>query len=192
MKNRDSWWQRLALLTTLVEGSPNQTLGRTAIVKLAYLLQVLCGVPLGYAFRLYTYGPFDSELLGDLDYAQALKAVEVRTVLFPGGYRFDVRPGPAAAVVKAQAGEWLAQHQPAINRVIGEFAGCTASELELLTTIIYADRELSRNLQIATTEELAHRVREVKPHFTEGHVLGKTSYLLGKGMLTSVKPTAPV
>ena len=191
MNRRESWWQRLALITTLVEQAPNQTLGRTAIVKMAYLLQVLRGVPLGYDFRLYTYGPFDSELLGDLEYAQALNAVEVRTVLYAGSYGYEVRPGPAAAAVKAQAGDWLAQYQQAINWVVGEFGACTASELELLSTIVYTDRELSRNHQTATAEELAHRVREVKPHFAESHVLDKTNFLLGRGLLTSVKPMTP-
>src|SRR5262249_27242248 len=118
MNSQASAWQRLALFTTLVEKAPNQTLGRTALVKMAYLLQVLRGVPLGYDFSLYIYGPFNSEVLGDLEYAQALKAVETRTVLFSGGYRYDVRPGPFAAAVKTQAGEWLAQYQADIDWVV--------------------------------------------------------------------------
>jgi hypothetical protein len=186
MNGREFSWQRLALIASLVEKAPNQTLRRTAIVKLAYLLQVLRDVPLGYDFRLYTYGPFDSGLLGDLEYAQALKAVEARTVQYSGGYSYEIRPGPSAAAVKGQVSDWLAQHQPAIDWVIREFGGCTASELELLSTIVYADRELSRKSQNGTADELAHRVREVKPHFTEGHVLEKTKSLFGKGLLTSV------
>jgi hypothetical protein len=190
MNSRQASWQRLALITTFVERAPNQTLGRTAIVKMAYLVQVLRGVPLGYDFRLYTYGPFDSEVLGDLEYAQALKAVEVQTVLYPGGYRYDVRPGPLATAVKAQAGDWLARYQPAVDWVVKEFGGCTASELELLSTIVYADQEVSRNRQTLTAEELAHRVREVKPHFTKSFVLDKTNSLLARGLLTSVQPGA--
>jgi hypothetical protein len=190
MNRRESSWQRLALITTLVEQAPNQTLGRTAIVKMAYLLQVLHGVPLGYDFRLYTYGPFNAEVLSDLEYAQALGVVEVRTVLYARSYGYDVRPGPLAAAVKALAGDWLAQHQPAISSVVGEFSSCTASELELLSTIVYADRELYRNRQTATAEELAHRVREVKPHFLVSYVLDKTNVLLGRGMLSSIKTSA--
>jgi uncharacterized protein YwgA len=186
MNRRESWWQRLALITALVEHAPNRTLGRTAIVKMAYLLQVLRGVPLGYDFRLYIYGPFDPEVLGDLEYAQALKAVEVQTVLYPGGYRYDVRPGPLAKAVQAQASDWLAQHREAIGWVVQEFGDCMASELELLSTIVYADRELAQGQQNVTAEELARRVHEVKPHFSKNVVSQKTNSLLDRGMLRSV------
>ena len=170
MNNQDFWW-RLALLTTLVKKAPHQTLGRTAIVKMAYFLQVLRGVPLGYDFRLYTYGPFDSQVLSDLEYAQALKAVEARTVLFSGGYRYDVCPGPSATAVEAQASDRLAQHLSNIEWVIEQFGRYTASELELFSTIVYVDRELGAQGQTdVSVDELVRRVREVKPHFTEAQV----------------------
>jgi hypothetical protein len=193
MNRRESWWQRLAFIINLVEQAPKRTLGRTAIVKMAYLVQALRGVPLGYDFRLHIYGPFDPDVLDDLEYAQALKAVEVCSVLYSRGYGYEVRPGPSAVAVKAQAGDWLTQHLSAINWVIGEFGGYTASDLELLSTIVYADQELARNHQAVTVQELAERVREVKPHFPENYVLEKTNSLLSRGMLFSVKPiTAPL
>jgi hypothetical protein len=187
MNRPESWWQRLAFIISLVERAPHQTLGRTAIVKMAYLLQVLRGVPLGYHFSLYTYGPFDAKVLDDLAYAQALKAVEVRIVEYGSGYGYNVCPGPKAEVVKAQAGNWLERQQTAIAWVVEKFAGYTASELELLATIVYTDRELSRDTLTVTAEELAHRVREVKPRCPESYVLDKTNSLLDRGMLTSVK-----
>lgn len=186
MNQRESWWPRLAFIITFVERAPNQTLGRTAIVKMAYLLQVLRGVPLGYDFRLYTYGPFDADVLDDLAYAQALKAVEVCTVQYAVGYGYDVRPGPVAATIKARAEDWLARHQQEIEWVVSEFGSYTASELELISTIVYADRELGRSSKTATVEELAHQVREVKPHFAKSYVLGQTQALFEKGMLTAV------
>ena len=33
-----------------------------------------CAVPLGYDFRLYTYGPFASEVLDDLETAQSFQS----------------------------------------------------------------------------------------------------------------------
>ena len=74
MNDQSAVWIRLAALVTFVESSPSQVLGRTAIVKLPYLFQELYGVSLGYDFRLYTYGPFDSDVLHDLGSAESLGA----------------------------------------------------------------------------------------------------------------------
>ncbi len=170
MNSRD-FWPRLALLTTLVEQAPSRILGRTAIVKMVYLLQVVRGVPLGYDFRLYTYGPFDSEVLGDLEYAQALKAVESKTVLYSTGYGYDVSPGPKASAVKTLAKPWLDKYQSSIDWVVREFGGWTASQLELFSTIVYVDREFAAQGQRhVSVEEMVQRVREVKPHFPEAQV----------------------
>ena len=54
---------RTAILARMVKVAPGQTLGRTQVMKLFYFLQELKGVWLGYDFRLFTYGPFDSEVL---------------------------------------------------------------------------------------------------------------------------------
>jgi hypothetical protein len=187
MNAHELWWRRLALITALAERAPNRVLGRVAIVKMAYLLQVVRGVPLGYDFRLYTYGPFDAEVLNDLGQAQTLKAVEVGTVQYKAGYGYEVRPGPAAEAVKARAPDWLAERQQDIDWVVGEFGGWTAADLELSATIIYVDRELVLAAKSATVQELAQRVHEVKPHFAEGYIVGKVQALQQKGLLSAVR-----
>jgi hypothetical protein len=181
------WWRRLALITCLVERAPGQVLGRTAIVKLAYLLQVLRRVPVGYDFRLFTYGPFDAEVLSNLDSARSLEAVTVKTVDHPAGYGYEVRPGPLAGVVKAQAAEWLTQYQGDIDWVVRAFAGHTAAELGLLSTSVYVDRELAaQGKGIVPVEELVRRVREVKPHFSEAAVAQLVRAGQAEGWLSAV------
>jgi hypothetical protein len=41
---------------------------------------------LGYVFRLYTYGPFDADVLNDLETAQSFQSLHVKTVIYPSGY----------------------------------------------------------------------------------------------------------
>jgi len=191
MNSRD-FWGRLALLTALVQQAPTRCLGRTAIVKMVYLLQVVRGVPLGYDFRLYTYGPFDSELLGDLEYAQALKAVECKTVLYSAGYGYDVTPGPRADAVKSLASRWLAEYQTSINWVVEQFGGWTASQLELFSTIVYVDREFAAQGQSdVSVEEMVHRVREVKPHFSEAQVEDLIQQAQEKACVSTIVPSQP-
>ncbi len=47
---------RLSVIEALIAKSKRR-LGRTAIIKCLYFLQEAEGVPLGYRFTLYTYGP---------------------------------------------------------------------------------------------------------------------------------------
>jgi uncharacterized protein YwgA len=180
------WWQRLGMITTLVERAPNQTLGRTAIVKLAYLLQTRRHVPLGYDFRLHTYGPYDADVLNDLASAQTLGAVQVKTLLYPVGYGYEVRPGVAADTVKDRGRELLTRYQEEIDWVLREFGSRTAADLELISTIVYVDRELASPGEAVAIEELARRVREVKPHFAEAYVLATIKGIQEKELLLSL------
>jgi len=80
-------------MAALVEKAPGHTLGRTAIMKLSYYLQVLQLVPLGYEFRLHTFGPFDSDVLDDLAYAEVFGAVKEKVITQSQGYRYEIKPG---------------------------------------------------------------------------------------------------
>ena len=55
-----------AILTSLVKSAPNKP-GRTALMKFAYLLQTIRGVPLGYRFRLYNMALMTILFLQTLD-----------------------------------------------------------------------------------------------------------------------------
>lgn len=186
MNVMETWWRKLGLIAALVDRAPAKMLGRTGIMKLPFLLQAVRGVPLGYDFRLYTYGPFDSDVLDDLSYAQAVGAITEETVYFPNGYAYEVRPGPRCAHVQNLAKDWLAQYQDEINWAIREFGRCSASELELLSTIVFVDRDNARQGKTAAIEELARQVQEVKPHFGMPHVLAKCRELDKKDYLSAI------
>jgi uncharacterized protein YwgA len=174
---------RLAVLTKLVKESPSQSLGRTAIMKLAYFLTALRNVPLEYRFSLYSYGPFDSTVLRDVDFASTLGALRSRAVLYPTGYGYSIEPASDSDDVEALATDFLEAHQGDINWVIAEFGNLSAAELELASTVIYIDHEV-RSAPI-TMDELARRVHDVKPHFTTDRILGWIQTLKGKNLLDS-------
>src|SRR6266849_2033738 len=183
MNSEKKWLDRIGLMAALVERAPAQTLGRTAVMKLAYFLQVLKKVPLGYNFRLHTYGPFDSDVLDDLAYAGVFGAVKERVVTQSAGYRYDIRLGKRWAEVQDKSKAWLDQHREAIDWVIEEFGGCTAADLELVSTIVFADRENLKDGTEVSLEELAKQVHAIKPHFTEDYVLRECRKAMEKGFL---------
>ncbi len=183
MNSRERWWLRLAVLTELVERSPEP--GRTAIMKLAYLLQTVKGVPLDYDFRLYTYGPFESDVLDDLGQAVSMRAVESNIVDYPSGSGYVFGPGPESERVKEMCSSELSKYQDDISWVINEFGSQSAGNLELLSTIVFADREAFDRKDRISFEDLCRQVREIKPRFTEEFVRAQVASLADKGLLIS-------
>src|SRR5271170_4817700 len=85
--------QRLALLAKFAR---HVRLGRTAIMKLCFFLQESRGVPLGYQFSLYSYGPFDSDVLADIATAERLNVLKSSVVYYPSGTGYEYTLGPGA------------------------------------------------------------------------------------------------
>ena len=157
-------------------------------MKLAYLLQTVKGLPLGYDFRLYTYGPFEGDVLNDLGTAEALEALSSEMIQFANGegYGYQFSRGPRLELVLKRAADELANHESAIAWVLEEFGQLSASDFELLSTIIYADRESAAEGDGVSCEELCRRVKEIKPRFSNEYVSAKIRELAKKGILDSV------
>ena len=85
---------RQALIVELskrLEGVSPQ-FGKTALMKLLYLLQEAYGVATGYRYSFYTYGPYSPEVTADLDITRLLGGVDVEFLADdPGGYQ--ITPG---------------------------------------------------------------------------------------------------
>ena len=184
MNDREQWGLRLGILTEMVERAPSR-LGRTAIVKLVYLLQTVKEVPLGYHFGLYIYGPYENDVLSDLSQAEALRAVRSSVVPHPKGYGYEFSPGPARERVKLFAGTALAKYRHAVLWALEEFGGKSAGELELLSTIVYADREASQRRQRLSAGELCRQVLEIKPRFGPDYIATALASLAEKGLLVA-------
>lgn len=155
----------LAVIAVMAERAPFKNLGRTAMMKCIYFLQVLRGVPLGYSFSLYSYGPFDADVLADLAYAENLGIVNTQIVAYPNAYGYEIKPGPNVESVKTEASKFLAQYGEDINWVMQRFGRRNAADLELDSTIVFIDRELVSEGKKITAAELASRVENVKPQF---------------------------
>lgn len=172
MKLDQGWQLRLAVLSTLVKRA-QQKPGRTALMKYAYLLQTVRGVPLGYHFELYNYGPYDGTVLSDLSQATTLKMIKSETILYPSGCGYEYSPNKANELLCGLVRGELSKYEPDINWVLARFGGDSASRLELISTIVFAEREMRRKQQDCQQSELCRRVNRIKPHFSED-VITKT------------------
>lgn len=175
---------RIAVITALAQTSEN--LGRTALMKYCYFLQVVKGVPLGYRFSLYSYGPFDSEVLSDLGTAESLGSVDSSVVYFPGGYGYRIKPGTHAEKTIQLGSNFLSEHRADLDWLRREFGGWSPGDLELSSTLVYSDREAEDAGERLTVLQLSKRVNELKPRYPLSRIVDMATSLQQKGLLNSI------
>lgn len=170
---------RLALIPYLAQKSPQGWIGRTQLMKFFYFLQILRGVPLGYRFTLYAYGPFDSTVLGDLGIAEALGWAKSTAVGY--GYKIESCIGEEAAL---KQGGHLRKRKNDLDWVIRQFGKKSIAELELESTIVYVAlspgvKQLPEDCRLP---RIAQSVSEVKPRFSTDQVKKRIEQLQRSGI----------
>jgi hypothetical protein len=171
--------ESVALIAHLIGRAPTK-LGRTALMKCLFFLKILRHVPMPYSFGLYTYGPFDSDVLDDLQYAEALGAVEGTLVEYARARGYEYQRGPKLEELEKQAQDFLKRHQESIDWVLEEFGRRSAINLEMASTLVFIDRVSKRRVTIA---DLARKVHEVKPHLAIDTIETEARNLKEKGLL---------
>ena len=172
--------QQLPLeLAGRLEGKSPQ-FGKTAFMKMAYLLQELYEVPLGYRFSLYTYGPYSAEVLADLEYAKLRKQVDVEYLGDPQG-GFKITPSEVAGGSNLQ-NEQIAKYSQLLNELVEHFGSFNARELELRTTSIFLWKR-TRPRKPENVNTLIEAVRQLKPHFSEMAIRSVIYDLINDGVI---------
>jgi len=169
-------FERLGLLAELTSKA---TLGRTAIMKLLFFLQECKGVPLRYQFSLYSYGPFDSDVLADISAAERLNVLKSSVVYYPSGIGYEYSPGADAKSVENLAQDFIHEHKENVEWALNHFARKTAAELEFLSTIFF----IAKYQNPSTVAKLVDQVEMVKPHFSTDHIRRGFEELVNLGML---------
>lgn len=176
-------WEKYGLIAELAYRLNKLSIrfGKTALQKFVYLLQELFNIKVGYDFSLYTYGPFSSELLGDLDYVASLDGVNVN--FLPDIHGYQIVPGTANESIRSNAQEFLSQSEIGINRVIEDFGNYSAKDLELRSTIIFVNRDLKNSSQPTSNAKVINLVQEIKPYFSKSDIEVALSELEKKGYI---------
>ncbi len=161
-------WNRYALITELARRLAHRRpqFGKTALQKIVYLLTDLFGIPTGYEFEFYNYGPFSSQLHQDLDLVAHIGGVVVEdySAEFAG---YVISPGERADALIEKGADFIRSSEvdKALSRVVDEFGGFSASELELRATILFVDRDLAARRKTATRDTIIDIVEKLKPRF---------------------------
>lgn len=140
------------------------------MMKYAYLLQTLRGVPLGYRFRLYNYGPYDEDVLTDVRMATNSGMLKSTFVTYNNGYGYEFELGEQFGDNEADVATTVAKYDEDISWLMDKFGDESAARLELISTIFFAICDKTRQRE---KDELVGVVHEIKPHFSK-ETIGST------------------
>jgi uncharacterized protein YwgA len=156
-------------------------LGRTAMQKIVYFLQVL-DVPMRYRFELFHYGPFCQNILADLDW---LLADEVICESSPDPSKYSkYKPGPACDELLAKHAAKLDQYRETLNSTVKALLPLKPDHLELIATLDYAFREVKATLaKKPPRKDVIARFKEFKGEkFKENAIAETYDRLEGAGL----------
>ncbi len=148
-------------------GDANWPLGKKALQKNVHLIQEFGGVDAGYRFSFYTYGPYSSELSGDLDIVAASRGVVVNYDS-PQNF-YSIAPSDGADKIIGRGEDFLKANEAAINRVLDTFKGRYAKDLELTSTIAYLRRNAPKD-EFESDEKLRAHVQALKPKYSSQEI----------------------
>jgi uncharacterized protein YwgA len=158
-------------------------LGRTALQKIVYFLQVL-EVPMRYRFEVFHYGPFCDSILGDTDW---LLADEVIAESSPNPDKYSkFTPGPTCDELLQKHATKLEQFEHTIKDTVKALLPLKPDHLELIATLDYSFREVKATLgKKPPRQKVIARFREFKgDKFPTKEIEGTFDQLESAGLLT--------
>ncbi len=158
--------ERWGVIIKLVEETEKREsrAGHTFIQKLTYLLQELFGIPLGYVFYLYYYGPYSDEVWGDLT---AMQDTEFLTITADSnGYGYWIRT--------TDKKEWLEDKaanlpEERIEELVELLRDQPVRILELIATTHFIYKDLEKKERFSENT-LVDNLLALKPHFSQKEV----------------------
>ena len=135
-------------------------------MKLCFFLQEGRGVALDYSFSLYSYGPFDSDVLSDLGTVVRLNVLKEGVIYYSSGTGYEYRPGSDIESVRILASVFLRENSDHISWCVNSFGSKTAGDLELLSTALF----VAKYQNPRDFDHLIEQVELIKPHFSRDRI----------------------
>ena len=182
MNNMIEQCKRLSIISEIVKRKPD--IGKTAIMKYIFLLQRVYKVPLEYNYEIYTYGPYSSEVMEDIDYARHENVVSMTTVQYPSGYYgYNLNSTEKTDEYIYRESQFVSLYSESIKKIIDMFGDKSVKELELSTTIIYIFNTYIENNWSYSINTISENVHEIKPHFDKKTIEKEYKHLKELGLL---------
>lgn len=140
-------------------------LSKIALQQLLYILQEVYSVDSGYEFRFYTYGPYSTELIADLDDLLSRNILSLEYCSGPDYYGSKLLPGENYKEDFINNEGFLEENKEKIEKVVQLFGRYKARELELRGALIFLG--LRSGIK---RKDLITAIKETKPYFKEKEI----------------------
>lgn len=165
MKYFDTFRRWATILRVVEETEKKESrVGHTFVQKLTYLIQELFGIPLGYVFYLYYYGPYSDEVWSDLT---AMRDAGFLSIMAdPDGYGYWIKI--------TGKNEWINEKvtdlpEDKIQKLVGLLKDQPVWILELIATTHFVYKDLKKKNKFST-DALVDALCSLKPHFDKRQV----------------------
>jgi uncharacterized protein YwgA len=175
---------RIGLISKIAKTKPG--LGKTAMMKMVFLLQEVYKMPLGYGFEIHIYGPYTPEVMSDIEIADSMGYLSVEAEKRLTSYVYKLNPTDKTGQILKTAEKFLDEYAAPIDAAIVLFAGKTARELEMLTTIVFLYKIYVFNKLDVSIDDIANNVRDIKPHLELDFIKGGYRELEGLGIFSKL------
>ena len=140
-----------------------EEIGKTAVMKYIFFLQRIFGLKLGYSFDIYTYGPYSSDVSGDLDSLIFYGFVDAEIYSYNKSSAYKLKISEKGEEIRA---ELSPDERQKLCQVLDLFGDKKVRNLELISTILYF-ADLYERIGREDSEEygIIKNVKEIKPHF---------------------------
>lgn len=141
----------------------NPGMGKTAVMKTIFMLQQVKHVDLGCEFSIYTYGPYNADVMEDIDELVSDGFLSSSVYFYKDyiGYTLSATDSGAKAI-----SDLSNKDTDALKEILDFVKGKNAKELELYSTIIYVEDWYMKN-EKEDIDAIIKKVHELKPHFSE-------------------------
>lgn len=129
---------------------------KSAIQALTYLLQEGYEIPLGYQFRMGTFGILSPGLLFDLESMIDSDVITLSTVDKGFNYAFGPNGNPAAAAGK----EFIKAHKDTLDKGLDAYAGRWSPEVSEAAALLFYEKEADSS---SSVDEIIGKVKELFP-----------------------------
>lgn len=133
--------------------------GETHLQKSIYFLQELLGVPTGFRYILYKYGPFSRELREELGTMRADGFLELVPQPAPYGPKLTATPAADRQLITRWP-KTLKRYDDQLDFVADKLGGLGVGALEQFATALWVSREIPQT----SRPEQATRINQLKPH----------------------------
>jgi len=172
--------QRFDVIQYLVK-SLNRA-GKIKIQKVMYFLQEAVGVPLGYEYVMYYYGPYSSQLDDTLSEMQGRGILNIMAFAHSGGWQgFDITLGKNAD----EAPQLPLEYKDEVERVVSFFNTIDdVKDMELCATIHFVQAILTEKGRPADKESVVNETHKLKPKFDQQTISEWYDRLEREGLLS--------